>query len=73
MPVMDGLTFVQRVRQRSEWRGINLMMVTTESEHNQLVRALAAGAHEYLMKPFPPEAFLEKLDILGLNPERIGA
>ncbi len=70
MPVMDGLTFVQKVRQRQEWRGITLMMVTTESEHNQLVRALAAGAHEYLMKPFPPEAFLEKLDILGLNPSR---
>jgi len=70
MPVMDGLTFVQKVRQRPEWRGITLMMVTTESEHNQLVRALAAGAHEYLMKPFPPEAFLEKLDILGLNPSR---
>ena len=70
MPVMDGLTFVQKVRQRPEWRGITLMMVTTESEHNQLVRALAAGAHEYLMKPFPPEAFIEKLDILGLNPSR---
>ena len=70
MPVMDGLTFVQKVRQRPEWRGITLMMVTTESEHNQLVRALAAGAHEYLMKPFPTEAFIEKLDILGLNPSR---
>ncbi len=68
MPVMDGLTFVQTVRKRPQWRGITLMMVTTESEHSQLVRALAAGAHEYLMKPFPPEAFIEKLDILGLNP-----
>ncbi|MDQ2756772.1 MAG: response regulator [Actinomycetota bacterium] len=68
MPVMDGLTFVQRVRQHTGWRGITLMMVTTESEHHQVVRALAAGAHEYLMKPFPPEAFLDKLDILGLNP-----
>lgn len=65
---MDGLTFVQTVRKRPQWRGITLMMVTTESEHSQLVRALAAGAHEYLMKPFPPEAFIEKLDILGLNP-----
>ncbi len=70
MPVMDGLTFVQRVRQRPEWRAITLMMVTTEGEHGQLVRALAAGAHEYLIKPFPPEAFVDKLALLGLLPER---
>lgn len=71
MPVMDGLTFVQQVRQRREWRAMTLMMVTTESEHDQLVRALAAGAHEYLMKPFPTEAFVEKLDLLGLNPVKV--
>ena len=69
MPVMDGLAFVQRVRPRKEWRSISLMMVTTESEHDQIVRALAAGAHEYLLKPFTPEAFVDKLQLLGLLPE----
>ena len=69
MPVMDGLTFVQRVRPRKEWRAMSLMMVTTESEYDQIVRALAAGAHEYLLKPFTPEAFVDKLSILGLLPE----
>ncbi|GAB2748298.1 response regulator [Nocardioides pakistanensis] len=70
MPVMDGLTFVQTIRQRPEWRQISLMMVTTESEQGQIVRALAAGAHEYLIKPFGADAFSEKLDLLGLNPAR---
>ena len=69
MPVMDGLTFVHRTRGRREWRAVALMMVTTESEHDQIVRALAAGAHEYLLKPFTPEAFLDKLSLLGLLPE----
>jgi two-component system chemotaxis response regulator CheY len=72
MPVMDGLTFVCRVRENPAWRGITLMMVTTESEHSQIVRALAAGAHEYLLKPFTPQALLEKLELLGLLPERDG-
>lgn len=66
MPVMDGLTFITEVRKRPELRGITLMMVTTESEHNQIVRALAAGAHEYLMKPFTPDAIEDKLVLLGL-------
>jgi two-component system chemotaxis response regulator CheY len=68
MPVMDGLTFVTHVRANREWRGITLMMVTTESEHGQIVRALAAGAHEYLIKPFTADALREKLDLLGLVP-----
>jgi two-component system chemotaxis response regulator CheY len=33
-----------------EWRRIAIVMVTTENEHNQVVRALAADAHEYLDK-----------------------
>jgi two-component system chemotaxis response regulator CheY len=68
MPVMDGLTFVTRVRANPAWRDITLMMVTTESEHGQIVRALAAGAHEYLIKPFTSDALVEKLDLLGLVP-----
>lgn len=66
MPVMTGLEFVLAVRAHKEWRDMALMMVTTESEHSQIVRALAAGAHEYLIKPFPREAIEEKLEILGL-------
>ncbi|MFI2753233.1 response regulator [Cellulomonas sp. P22] len=66
MPVMDGLTFVTRVRARREWRDVTLMMVTTESEHGQIVRALAAGAHEYVIKPFTPEIIRGKLELLGL-------
>ena len=72
MPVMDGLSFVTEVRRRPEWRAITLMMVTTESEQDRIVRALAAGAHEYLIKPFTADALVEKLDLLGLLPVSAG-
>jgi two-component system chemotaxis response regulator CheY len=68
MPVMDGLTFVTRMRADPSRRDITLMMVTTESEQSQIVRALAAGAHEYLIKPFTPDAIRDKLEWLGLVP-----
>ncbi|MDP9395699.1 MAG: response regulator [Actinomycetota bacterium] len=68
MPVMDGLQFVTSVRSRPELRQVTLMMVTTESEHGQIVRALAAGAHEYVIKPFTPDAIVDKLGLLGLTP-----
>src|SRR3954464_170145 len=69
MPVMDGLQFVSAVRANPAWRSMTMMMVTSESEHTQIVRALAAGAHEYVIKPFTADAIRDKLALLGLLPE----
>ena len=41
LAVLDGLSFVTHVRDNREWRDVTLMMVTTEGEHAQIVRALA--------------------------------
>jgi two-component system chemotaxis response regulator CheY len=66
MPEMNGYDFIRSVRADQRWRDMPLMMVTTETEMEQVVRALAAGANEYLMKPFTPEMVHQKLAILGL-------
>ena len=73
MPVMDGLQFVMAVRADPAYRQVTLMMVTTESETGQIVKALAAGAHEYLIKPFTADALRDKLALLGLLPEEVPA
>ena len=67
MPVMNGLEFVSAVRKQKHLRPMTLMMVTTEAEQSQIVRALAAGAHEYVIKPFTANAILDKLAYLGLT------
>ncbi len=66
MPEMDGYDFVRAVRADHDYDGVLLMMVTTETEMEQVVRALSVGANEYVMKPFTKEVILEKLDILQL-------
>ena len=68
MPNMNGLEFVAAAREDARLREITLVMVTTESEQSQIVRALAAGAHEYVIKPFTSEAMIDKLALLGLVP-----
>jgi two-component system chemotaxis response regulator CheY len=69
MPNMNGLEFVSTVREDKRMREMTLVMVTTESEQSQIVRALAAGAHEYVIKPFTSGAMVEKLALLGLVPQ----
>jgi two-component system, chemotaxis family, chemotaxis protein CheY len=66
MPEMNGLEFVEAARARPEWANMLIMMVTTEIESAQMVRALEAGANEYLMKPFTKAALEEKLELLGI-------
>jgi two-component system chemotaxis response regulator CheY len=70
MPEMNGLDFVRSVRSVRGGRhdDMTMIMVTTETETEQVVRALAAGANEYVMKPFSKDMLVEKLDLLGLTP-----
>ena len=65
MPVMNGLDMLTRLRNEG-YPEMKVMMVTTESETGYIIRALDAGADEYLMKPFDTEALSEKLVMLGL-------
>lgn len=65
MPVLNGLDMLLQLR-ADGFTGLKVMMVTTESENDYIVRALDAGADEYLMKPFDDEALTEKLALLGL-------
>jgi two-component system chemotaxis response regulator CheY len=66
MPEMNGYEFVCAVRKDHQYDDLMLMMVTTETEMSQVVKALEAGANEYLMKPFTKEMILEKLNVMGI-------
>jgi two-component system, chemotaxis family, chemotaxis protein CheY len=66
MPNVNGLQFVERLRADPRYSSVKVMMVTTETEVDQMVKALAAGADEYVMKPFTKEILADKLRILGL-------
>ena len=68
MPEMNGLELILALRNQSKFDTVKLIMVTTESEIDQIQKALDAGADEYLMKPFTPDALGDKLGILGFSP-----
>ncbi len=67
MPEMNGYKFVVEVRKDLDYDNMKLMMVTTETDTSQVVRALKAGANEYVMKPFTKDVILDKLKLMGMH------
>ena len=65
MPEVNGLEFIRRVRAEQSYDTVLLMMVTTETEMEQVALALEAGADEYVMKPFTRDTVEDKLRLLG--------
>jgi two-component system chemotaxis response regulator CheY len=68
MPEINGLDLVKLVRQDPQLSSLVVVMVTTETELDQMAAALEAGANEYVMKPFTKDILLEKLDLAGIHP-----
>ena len=66
MPEMNGLEFVKAIRSDPRLGDVPLLMVFTDSEIDQIHPALAAGADEYVLKPFTDRAIAEKLRLLGV-------
>jgi len=66
MPVMNGYDFVKAVRSDSTNKDLWIMMVTTETEMSRVVKAMAVGANEYVMKPFTDDVIEDKMRLLGL-------
>lgn len=68
MPVMDGYTTLCNIRADERFSGIPVMMVTTEAERENVVRAIQAGANNYLCKPFSPQDLTTKvMESLGMG------
>ena len=66
MPEMDGFELLKRLRLNPEFDSLKILMVTTETEMGQMASALAAGANEYVMKPFTKDILVEKLELAGI-------
>ena len=68
MPEMTGIEFVIAIRSDKNYNAMRIVMVTTETEMEQVERALKAGANEYVMKPFAKDILVEKLRLVGVQP-----
>lgn len=65
MPVMGGIEFVTALRAIPADRQPKVVFCTTNSGARDIHKGIAAGADEYVIKPFDEHAFLSKLQAIG--------
>jgi two-component system chemotaxis response regulator CheY len=66
MPLMDGLQLVKAIRGSGRFQAVRIFMVTSEAQLPMIDAALAAGANDFLMKPFSTDALCERVaEVMG--------
>lgn len=61
MPGMNGLELLRFLKSDPKYLNIPVMMVTSESEKSSIIKAVQAGAANYLIKPFTIEELVKRM------------
>ena len=61
MPRMDGFGFIEEVRGDPQYRGLPILVLTTESDAEKKNRARMAGATGWIVKPFNPVKLVDAI------------
>ena len=61
LPYIDGFELLEKIRAREGWEKIPVIMLTAKSQESDIVRALDAGASDYVVKPFQPNELLARV------------
>jgi two-component system chemotaxis response regulator CheY len=58
MPNLDGIGLIRSVRSNPAYKGIPIIMLTTESQASRKAEGKAAGATGWIVKPFATQQLL---------------
>ncbi len=61
LPFYDGFELVAIVRAQKGWSEVPIVMLTAKTMEADIVRALDAGANDYIVKPFQPNELMARL------------
>ncbi len=63
MPVMDGRELVGKIRRELNLDSVPVICLTAVEERAELLSLFKAGASDYLVKPFPKEELLARINV----------
>ncbi len=61
LPYLDGFELITHLRSKPAWVDVPVIMLTSKSQEQSIVRALDAGANDYVVKPFRPDELMARL------------
>ncbi|MDD2914789.1 MAG: response regulator [Gallionella sp.] len=61
LPYQDGFHLLKHIRRQPKWETIPIIMLTAKSQESDIVRALDAGANDYVVKPFQPSELVARV------------
>lgn len=68
LPYVDGMAVLEAVRRHATWSSVPVLVLTGKSREEDIVKALNAGANDFIAKPFQPGELTARLKRLIRNP-----
>ncbi|MES2980537.1 MAG: response regulator transcription factor [Pseudomonadota bacterium] len=72
LPFVDGFELVTLIRSQAAWKDTRIMMLSARTQASDVGHALAAGANDYMTKPFNPEELVSRIARLKLPSTQAG-
>lgn len=66
LPKVDGLTVLERVRADARTKRVPVVMLTSSSQEEDMIRSYDLGCNSYVRKPVEFDKFTEAVSNLGL-------
>ncbi len=64
MPKIEGVDLLKLVRAKPEFLNLPFLLLTSESERDQVTEAVLAGVSQYVVKPFSAKTLEDKLRVV---------
>jgi DNA-binding response OmpR family regulator len=70
MPKLSGLEVCRRIREGSDNADVPVIMLSARAQEADRRSGLAAGADDYIVKPFSPSALADRVEAVLARPAR---
>ncbi len=64
MPQKSGYEICKRIREREDWRGIKIIVLSAKGRDAEVAKGLAMGADVYITKPFSARELMSRVKAL---------
>lgn len=61
LPFVDGMVVLKAIRQSPRWSHVPVLVLTGKTREEDIVKALDAGANDFIAKPFQPAELAARL------------